>query len=92
MKYIYIYISTKKKQEKGFSQKERETQISCTSRALVTLDTAVCAASPSAVAGNPSISPLSVINFSKFLVASNTFSLNFCDIFSSSYRTRQINK
>jgi len=49
------------------------------------LATALCAANPSAVAGNPSISLLSVISFSNFFVASRTFSPNFCDNFSSSY-------
>lgn len=50
-----------------------------------TLDTAVCAASPRAEAGKPSISFLSVINFSNFFVESKTFSSNFRDNFDSSY-------
>lgn len=49
-----------------------------------TLDTAVWAAKPRAVAGKPSISFLSVINFSNFFVESKTFSPNFWDSFANS--------
>lgn len=51
---------------------------------LGTFETAVCAAIPRAVAGNPSMSFLSVISFSNFFVASKTFSSNFLDSRSSS--------
>ena len=49
-----------------------------------TLETAACANSPSADGGKPSMSFLSVINFSNFFVASKTFSENLWESFSSS--------